>query len=149
MRDRSRRRRHKRPCLSNRGPFRPTAPYSGDLRDRVAAALAAGASAQAASGFGISSAPGAVGHRISALVRVLARCPPTDGHGQQRVRGLEYRPYRLADVLPIRWLGEHQPLPVALSEERWDASELRASAVMAGFTGFVLPMLLGLLGAFT
>ena len=36
-----------------------------------------------------------------------------------------------------------------LSQQRWDASELRASAVMAGFTGFVLPMLLGLLGAFT
>lgn len=57
--------------------------------------------------------------------------------------------YRLADVLPIRWLGERQPLPPGLSEVRWEASELRASAVMAGFTGFVLPMLLGLLGAFT
>jgi hypothetical protein len=57
--------------------------------------------------------------------------------------------YRLAYALPIRWLGVRQPLPPDLSEERWDASELRASAVMAGFTGFVLPMLLGLLGAFT
>ena len=57
--------------------------------------------------------------------------------------------YRLTYALPIRWLGERQPLPADLSEERWDASELRASAVMAGFTGFVLPMLLGLLGAFT
>jgi hypothetical protein len=57
--------------------------------------------------------------------------------------------YRLAYALPIRWLGERQPLPADLSEERWDASELRASAIMAGFTGFVLPMLLGLLGAFT
>jgi hypothetical protein len=57
--------------------------------------------------------------------------------------------YRLADVLPIRWLGERQPLPSGLSQAQWDASELRASAVMAGFTGFVLPMLLGLLGAFT
>jgi hypothetical protein len=57
--------------------------------------------------------------------------------------------YRLAYAFPIRWLGERQPLPADLSEERWDASELRASAVMAGFTGFVLPMLLGLLGAFT
>jgi hypothetical protein len=57
--------------------------------------------------------------------------------------------YRLADVLPIRWLGERQQLPPGLSQARWDASELRASAVMAGLTGFVLPMLLGLLGAFT
>ena len=57
--------------------------------------------------------------------------------------------YRLAYALPIRWLGARQPLPANLSEERWGASVLRASAVMAGFTGFVLPMLLGLLGAFT
>lgn len=57
--------------------------------------------------------------------------------------------YRLAAGLPIRWLGGRRPLPADLSEAQWDASELRASAVMAGFTGFVLPMLLGLLGAFT
>jgi hypothetical protein len=57
--------------------------------------------------------------------------------------------YRLAGLLPIRWLGARQPLPTGLTEARWDASELRASAVLAGFTGFVLPMLLGLLGAFT
>lgn len=57
--------------------------------------------------------------------------------------------YRLADVLPIRWLGGADKFAADLSQQRWDASELRASAVMAGFTGFVLPMLLGLLGAFT
>ena len=57
--------------------------------------------------------------------------------------------YRLAAALPIRWLGARRPLPAGLSEAQWDASELRASSVMAGFTGFVLPMLLGLLGAFT
>ena len=57
--------------------------------------------------------------------------------------------YRLADVLPIRWLGGANKLAPDLSQQRWEASELRASAVMAGFTGFVLPMLLGLLGAFT
>jgi hypothetical protein len=57
--------------------------------------------------------------------------------------------YRLADVLPVRWLGGADKGPADLSQQRWDASELRASAVMAGFTGFVLPMLLGLLGAFT
>jgi hypothetical protein len=57
--------------------------------------------------------------------------------------------YRMADLFPIRWLGARQPLPPGLSEARWDASELRASAVLAGFTGFILPMLLGLLGAFT
>jgi hypothetical protein len=35
-----------------------------------------------------------------------------------------------------------------LSETQWGASELHASVNMAGLTGFVLPMLLGLLGAF-
>lgn len=57
--------------------------------------------------------------------------------------------YRLSYLMPIRWLGERDPLPPGISEEQWNSSELRASAVMAGFTGFVLPMLLGLLGAFT
>jgi len=37
----------------------------------------------------------------------------------------------------------------ALPELQQEASELHASANMAGLTGFVLPMLLGLLGAFT
>ena len=40
-------------------------------------------------------------------------------------------------------------LQPALSETQWGASELHASVNMAGLTGFVLPMLLGLLGAFT
>jgi hypothetical protein len=57
--------------------------------------------------------------------------------------------YRLAYLMPIRWLGARERLPASLSEDQWQSSELRASAVMAGFTGFVLPMLLGLLGAFT
>jgi hypothetical protein len=57
--------------------------------------------------------------------------------------------YRLSYLMPIRWLGERDALPSGVSEEQWDSSELRASAVMAGLTGFVLPMLLGALGAFT
>lgn len=57
--------------------------------------------------------------------------------------------YRLSYLMPIRWLGKGDALPAGLSPEEWASSELRASAVMAGFTGFVLPMLLGLLGAFT
>ncbi len=56
---------------------------------------------------------------------------------------------RLSFLLPRRWLDPSYSLPADLSEEQWEASELRASAFMAGFTGFVLPMLLGLLGAFT
>jgi hypothetical protein len=57
--------------------------------------------------------------------------------------------YRLAYLMPIRWLGAPDTLPAGLSVQKWESSELRAPAVMAGFTGFVLPMLLGLLGAFT
>ena len=40
-------------------------------------------------------------------------------------------------------------LQSALPEAQWGSSEFRASVNMAGLTGFVLPMLLGLLGAFT
>jgi hypothetical protein len=40
-------------------------------------------------------------------------------------------------------------LPAGLSKVQWESSELRASAFTADLTGFVLPMLLGLLGAFT
>ena len=46
----------------------------------------------------------------------------------------------------------HEPqerLQSTLPETQWGASELHASVNMAGLTGFVLPMLLGLLGAFT
>jgi hypothetical protein len=57
--------------------------------------------------------------------------------------------YRLAYLMPIRWFGGPDALPAGLSVSEWESSELRASAVMAGFTGFVLPMMLGLLGAFT
>jgi len=56
---------------------------------------------------------------------------------------------RLSFFWPKHWLYPHDALPERLREEQWEASELRASAIMAGFTGFVLPMLLGLLGAFT
>src|SRR6516165_4291176 len=52
-------------------------------------------------------------------------------------------------LAPRHWLTLHEPLPPGLSEEQWEESELHASVSMAGFTGFVLPMLLGLLGAFT
>jgi len=56
---------------------------------------------------------------------------------------------RLSFLLPRRWLVPGEILPVGLSKAQWEASELRASAFTADLTGFVLPMLLGLLGAFT
>jgi hypothetical protein len=56
---------------------------------------------------------------------------------------------RLSFFAPRHWLGPRNQLPPGVSEEQWEASELRASTSLAGFTGFVLPMLLGLLGAFT
>ena len=57
---------------------------------------------------------------------------------------------RLSFMPPGRPTQEPQDrLQPALLETQWGASELHASVNMAGLTGFVLPMLLGLLGAFT
>jgi len=57
--------------------------------------------------------------------------------------------YRLAYLMPIRWFGGPDAPSTGVSMAEWESSEFRASAVMEGFTGFVLPMMLGLLGAFT
>jgi hypothetical protein len=46
--------------------------------------------------------------------------------------------YRLAYLMPIRWLGGPDAPPKGLSVAECESSEFRASAVMAGFTGFVL-----------
>ena len=55
---------------------------------------------------------------------------------------------RLAYVSPITWLA---PLELdrttGLSEEEWESTELRTLILLAALTGFVMPMLLGLLGA--
>ena len=57
---------------------------------------------------------------------------------------------RLGYLSPLNWLGAKlgrapSDVPAAV----WDATELRTSMMMAGLTGFILPMLLGLLGACT
>ena len=66
----------------------------------------------------------------------------------------ELREWNTASDRPLHfifsnWLDASGSLGAGVSEEQWSASEMRTSAIMAGFTGFVLPMLLGLLGAFT
>jgi transposase len=63
------------------------APYSGDLRDRVAAAVAAGASVRATAGrFGVS---------ISTAIRWAQRLR-AEGHAQARAMGGDHRS-RLAE----------------------------------------------------
>jgi hypothetical protein len=55
---------------------------------------------------------------------------------------------RLAYVSPITWLTPREPgRPTGLSEEEWESSEVRTLILLAALTGFVMPMLLGLLGA--
>jgi hypothetical protein len=56
---------------------------------------------------------------------------------------------RLNPFWPPGWFDHRFVMPPGLSEEQWGASDLRSATLLAGFTGFVLPMLLGLLGAFT
>lgn len=53
---------------------------------------------------------------------------------------------RLSFISPVAWLS---PPGAAgdLSTGNWESSELRTSVMMAALTGFVMPMLLGLLGA--
>ena len=58
------------------------APYSGDLRDRVAAAIASGTSARAAAGrFGVS---------VSTAIRWAQRLR-TEGHARARAMGGDHR----------------------------------------------------------
>ncbi len=57
--------------------------------------------------------------------------------------------HRLSYLIPMPGLGKPGAQPAGLSEVQSVSSELQASTEMAGLTGFVLPMLLGTLGAFT
>lgn len=55
---------------------------------------------------------------------------------------------RLGYVSPLNWLGAKlSGTPSDVPAAVWDATELRTSMMMAGLSGFILPMLLGLLGA--
>jgi len=55
---------------------------------------------------------------------------------------------RLAYVSPITWLAPRElDRTSGLSEEEWESAELRTLTILAALTGFVMPILLGLLGA--
>jgi hypothetical protein len=55
---------------------------------------------------------------------------------------------RLAYVSPITWLAPRElDRASGLSEEEWESTELRTLTILAALTGFVMPILLGLLGA--
>lgn len=54
---------------------------------------------------------------------------------------------RLSFISPIAWLSPPSGATGDLSVGDWESSELRTAVMMAALTGFVMPMLLGLLGA--
>jgi hypothetical protein len=67
---------------------------------------------------------------------------------QQELRNWNVISSRLTYVSPITWLAPRKlDRTTGLSEEEWESSDLRTLIFLAGLTGFVMPMLLGLLGA--
>lgn len=54
---------------------------------------------------------------------------------------------RLSFVSPTAWLSSAKDSVGDLSDGDWQSSELRTTVMMAALTGFIMPMLLGLLGA--
>ncbi len=67
---------------------------------------------------------------------------------RQELRNWNVISNRLAYVSPTTWLAPRNlDLTTGLSEEEWESTDLRTLIFLAGLTGFVMPMLLGLLGA--
>jgi hypothetical protein len=55
---------------------------------------------------------------------------------------------RLAYVSPITWLAPRKlDRTIGLSQEEWESTDLRTLIFLSALTGFVMPILLGLLGA--
>ena len=77
----------------------------------------------------------------------------SDALGRMRIIRQELRNWnvisgRLAYVSPITWLAPQElDRTTGLSEEEWESTELRSLIILAALTGFVMPILLGLLGA--
>ena len=77
----------------------------------------------------------------------------SDALGRMRIIRQELRNWnvisgRLAYVSPITWLAPQElDRTTGLSEEEWASTELRSLIILAALTGFVMPILLGLLGA--
>ena len=89
--------------------------------------------------------PGGQGHLLCAQM--------SDALGRMRIIRQELRNWnvisgRLAYVSPITWLAPQElDRTTGLSEEEWESTELRSLIILAALTGFVMPILLGLLGA--
>ena len=67
---------------------------------------------------------------------------------RQELRNWNVISSRLAYVSPITWLAPQElDRTTGLSEEEWASTELRSLIILAALTGFVMPILLGLLGA--
>jgi transposase len=89
------------------------APYSGDLRERVAAAVGAGASARSAAGrFGVS---------VSTAIRWAQRWR-TEGHAQPRAMGGDHRSR----------LVEHRPTVLELLAKQPDLTLQEIRGALAG-----------------
>jgi hypothetical protein len=77
----------------------------------------------------------------------------SDALGRMRIIRQELRNWnvisgRLAYVSPITWLAPQElDRTTGLSEEEWASTELRTLIILAALTGFIMPILLGLLGA--
>jgi hypothetical protein len=67
---------------------------------------------------------------------------------RQELRNWNVISTRLTYVSPITWLAPRKlDRTTGPSEEEWESTDLRTLIFLAGLTGFVMPMLLGLLGA--
>jgi hypothetical protein len=77
----------------------------------------------------------------------------SDALGRMRIIRQELRSWnvisgRLAYASPITWLAPQElDRTTGLSEEEWASTELRTLNILAALTGFIMPILLGLLGA--
>jgi hypothetical protein len=77
----------------------------------------------------------------------------SDALGRMKIIRQELRNWnvisgRLAYVSPITWLAPQElDRTTGLSEEEWASTELRTLIILAALTGFIMPILLGLLGA--
>jgi transposase len=95
------------------------APYSGDLRERVAAAVGAGASARSAAGrFGVS---------VSTAIRWAQRLR-TEGHARPRAMGGDHRSR----------LVEHRPAVLELLAQQPDLTLQELRGVLAQAHGITV-----------
>jgi hypothetical protein len=85
--------------------------------------------------------------RLQALCTQLSDLTRRRSIINQELRDWNTVSYRLAYFTSIRWLAGREKLPADVSKQDWQSADSRTEEMMAGLTGVILPMLLGLLGA--